>query len=390
MSIISACPKCNHTIQLSEEWSDPSAEFRCPRCKAAFKLHEALDRKAESPPEALPATPVPLTPSTPEAAIKQQSAANAAAMAAEGHGPIRSSAASAARRRSRGPNPLWSVVGIVGGGVLGIYIGAYCLMRFGVDLPEPVNQLPGIEYIRPGIAANPDTPPEENTAPPDTVEPEPTPPVAANNTEETPLVTPTPTTPTPVPTPPVELPPPKTPVVQGAPFVPLDDLSQIIRETNLASGGGIGQSSTPKLDNAVYQKLCHLAHSLTFADASLSELGEKRHSTTLIVQRVGKSQQFVLGELGSQTWSQAKHLQGIVLVGTVRSITPEGPLQVVRLEMDTGGKSVMVVCKILSGLKVGGRFAILGAVVESPAETLKDYSGQLPRVVWCGLPVSLR
>jgi len=404
MAILSICPKCKGSIQLSEDSSDPNETIRCPKCKETFPLHEALDIMAESPPEAKsvkaegkgapPAVPnfgpagagAPVRSTAPEPVAHAYDEDDRTVEAESTSGRL-------ARNRRREPSMLFTMGGVVIGGAMGIYLGAYVLNYLGIPLPDPVRNLPGMAVAPAKKVEDEDS--KKSVAkvepPPEVVEPA--------KTEPPPPAKP-PEIKAPEKAPPVEPPTPKKPaapelgVKDGPTFTPAQ-LGATLGEANKASGGQIGKSAGPAiLDATVYAKLCELAERATFVRAETGDtsLEARKRGTQDVIKRIVNNQENVakLGALGTQKLAEgAPAERGIVLCGIVSSIEQQGKLVTVDLTLYGGGKQATVVCPIRGGMKRGDKVVILGAIVDSPVANLAGYSGDDRRVVWGGMPVEI-
>lgn len=113
MTLIAACPRCDSPLELPAG-GDADVLMRCPVCEAEFAKSVAsvrelprarlVERAATSAQESAPAA-------------RSETVETAAAL------PLRISP-----RRRREPAVVKTLVGIVGGGLLGILIGAYGLL----------------------------------------------------------------------------------------------------------------------------------------------------------------------------------------------------------------------------------------------------------------------
>lgn len=379
MAILSICPKCQASIQLSEESSDPTDEIRCPKCKKTFLLHEALDIMAESPPEAAPVkkkavveaklgppsggknlgpaaagAPVPPMTPAPQAAYDEEDDRTVEA---------ESTSRSISRKRSREPSMMGTMIGVVIGGAMGIYMGAYVLNYLGIPLPGPVQNLPGLAAAPKAEKAAE----EKKTRPVAKVEPEPPPKVEAPPTKPEPTV-PEKTAPVEPVIPKKAAPPTPEIGVKDAPTFTPGQLGTTLGEANKASGGQTGKSSGPAfLDPAVYSKLCELAERATYVRADLGDktIDDRKRATGDVIKRIVGNQENVvkMGQYGAQKLAESTPAErGVALCGVVASIAQRGKLVAVELTLYGGGKRATVMCPIRGNMKVGDKVVILGTI----------------------------
>lgn len=415
MAIISICPRCQASLQVAERWTDPNQTFACPKCSEEFPLHEALDIMAESPPEAKPVeasgASAPVEPPA-ESAPSETSPADAiAAMAAASPAAASpnfqefsstvstDSRGQQPRRKRRGPSATGTIVGVIGGGVMGIYLGAFVLSKMGVPLPDVVMNLPGIapeeelsEDIKPKSPDESETPVAsvDPVTPPPKVEP-----VPKKNTQ-TPAVTPPRQK-----NPPKDVKPePKVPPedfvgVLGAPTFTPNELGAALGAAHKASGGGPGNSGlVGLLDESVYEKLCTLATRTTFVTAVEGDktLEDRKAGIDRVIKRVVGSYSNVvqLGKLGTARLAAVSgDDRGIVVAGRVFSIHEQEKVVVIELVQYGSATSVTVLSPIRANLSNGNSAVILGTVVDDPGTHISGYSGNLKRVIWGGRAVRI-
>lgn len=154
---------------------------------------------------------------------------------------------------------------------------------------------------------------------------------------------------------------------------------------------------TGRITPEVYEKLCKLAETVCFAkigdeDPNLPAL---RQSVLSVVGKAGSdnSKTQVIGRLAGYLLENGHREQnGIVLAGKLQEVVREGELFRLRIVLFGVPKTVTVVSHLMPNppLKPQDRVIILGSIVDDPANNLAGYSGQLPQIVWGGLPWRLQ
>lgn len=420
MAIFTECPKCKGSIQVGEEYSDPLTKMTCPACSEEFLLHEALDLKADSPPEARP-------PGAAKASEPKGSASDplAAIAASDGTATSSDSAASGtatgddetyddyedydeeperdeglaaqARRRSKGPSVVGQMIGVFGGGAIGLAAGYYILCFFGGG------HYNFLELNLPGI----DMPPDRNSGneqvtnwgdPVDTDDPFPQPPGG----DPTPLPepklpaqkTPSGGTGTKVgqtnpPTKAVE-PPQKLPVT-GATIYSSEELGTLLKTAHDAVQPSPGV--TPRMNADIFGKLSSLSEAMTYIEDNPDDrtLPQRRRAVKSLAQIIAKDRDAVqaLSSLAGRRWEEAE-AGGIALPGTVDSVAKEGELTVVSLRLFGRNDVVPIVSKYQAGMTPGKPVLVMGTVVDNPSDNLDGYSGSAAKVIWSGLPVLVK
>jgi len=425
MSRIASCPACHGEITIPST-QRPVEQMYCPLCHAQFAVAPVLANSVASPPAALPvelplvSVPAAVGPSLSQ--VEDVSDWQAAA------------SRSVARPKARGPSVLGQLIGIVGGGALGLAIGYVILLRIGgaqYDFLEISHKLPRW-MTSPAKEARRDA---QDADSPDRGGPSRSLADLANEPDQ-PLPTNPPVEPA---VPPADLPTtePESPPEQLGPSLGVrnaatftsDDLGVALADANSAlgcescsstgvvkrtvdtgvfrevngkkvaqtaekrmacevCGGKPGVKMTPE----VYQKLSRLSEVITFVEAA--NVWHRREGVQNLLLKAGSDPQRAeaMGRLaGFQLDSAAREQNGIALAGTVEAVGTEGPLHFTRIVLFGLPKVVTVVSTRAAQPKIElrDRVIILGSIVDNPKENLAGYAGQLPQVVWGGLPVKL-
>jgi hypothetical protein len=201
-------------------------------------------------------------------------------------------------------------------------------------------------------------------------------------------------------------PPPDEPVeerlgVRSAPSYTGDELGEALKAANEAKAevdadGGMDLKNRAQQAANMYRVLCNLSERATFVDPNGNQVRDRLAAAEGILLDLSekKSQLDAIGRFGA-TWlelAEKRPGNGIVLAGTVMSITPQGRLFDTELQLFAGGQPVVTVMSKndpQEAYSKGDRVIILGSVVEEPSLKLAGYEGNLPIVTWGGYPVIL-
>ena len=154
--------------------------------------------------------------------------------------------------------------------------------------------------------------------------------------------------------------------------------------------------AVPGLTAEAFDRLCHLADAVTFAQLDLDDAHRDRLRMQVqaallrIGQDQGKTQ--IVGRLAGARLADSQRLSnGIFLAGTVQELAAEGPLFRIRLVLFGVPKPVVVYSSQppQPSLAPHDRVLILGSIVDSPNRNLAGYSGELTQAVWGGMSLKL-
>ena len=154
--------------------------------------------------------------------------------------------------------------------------------------------------------------------------------------------------------------------------------------------------AVPGLTAEAFDRLCHLADAVTFAQLDLDDAHRDRLRMQVqaallrIGQDQGKTQ--IVGRLAGARLADSQRLSnGIFLAGTVQELAAEGPLFRIQLVLFGIPKSVVVYSSQppQPSLAPHDRVLILGSIVDSPNRNLAGYSGELTQAVWGGMSLKL-
>ena len=434
MSRIASCPACHGEISIPGT-THPAEQMCCPLCHAQFAGASVLASSVEAPPAVLRVEP-------PQASVPAAVGPNLSRVEDVSEwqgGALRTTA----RPKPRGPSVLGQLIGIVGGGAVGLAIGYVVLLRIGggqYDFLEIADKLPRW-MLPPARDAQRVVPPATSPGPmapqrslSDLLNKPDQPAAAGQPTEPPPPEGPVPATePENPPAPPASSAAPAPQVgLRNAVTYTSDELGAALAEAMASLGcehcnstgvvkrtvvTGVrevngkkieqtaekrlpcevcGGKPSAKMTPEVYQKLSRLAEVVTFVEINpgATSAWHRRESVQNLLLRAGGDVQRAeaMGRLaGFQLDAGRREQSGIVLAGTVEALDKEGPLYTTRLVLFGLGKVVTVVSSrpARPTIDVRDRVVILGSIVDNPAEKLAGYEGQMPQVVWGGLPVKL-
>ena len=403
MAILTACPHCNQSIQVAERFSNPIEQMKCPGCSKSFALHEALDKKAESLPEAMPmnesAAPpdAPAPESGPSLApaegVHPGSLAFASLTPDGDDGSDRQVSRDAQRRRRQGPSVLGQMIGVVGGGVLGLTAGYWCLNYFGGERFNFLElELPLIAHTQ----KKDDPEPADGLEPPE-VSPGSTPidpvDVAVRDPDTGPNTTVNPSTVT-DPNENTLPPPPAIPADFVGVLSPItytsDYLGVVLKDAYDTSNRG-----TRPINTELYAKLCTLAEVATHVDRenSNSTILNRLSAVKDLARAIGRdpNQVVVVSQLAEQRLnSSARDNAGVVVAGKVAGVERLEKLVALEVSPAGGGESIIVLSTTQAGMTPGKTVVILGTVVDDAPKQVYGYDGSQKQVVWSGIPVVVR
>lgn len=157
-------------------------------------------------------------------------------------------------------------------------------------------------------------------------------------------------------------------------------------------GTGVGNITVP-----VFEQLCELAEVATFAqfdEADDDERDEFRSAAQDLLLLIGadRDRGEVIGRLAANRLDDGQRSSnGVILAGTVAETGYQGDLFMARIVLSGVGRTVTVASRDSPEPVFGPRdhILILGSIVDSPSDNLAGYQGDLPQVVWGGVPFKL-
>ncbi len=141
-----------------------------------------------------------------------------------------------------------------------------------------------------------------------------------------------------------------------------------------------------------YDTLCTLADKATHIDATIGGIEGQFDEIRTLFERLQNSSAIIANSAALRLAEEDRTSSGVVLAGTVTAIQPQGDLFETRLTLsDIKNTEVLVYSwrDPNASFQVDDRVAILGTIVDNPAENLRGYQGNAPTVVWSGLPIVL-
>ncbi|HWB13120.1 MAG TPA: hypothetical protein VG826_28100 [Pirellulales bacterium] len=145
-----------------------------------------------------------------------------------------------------------------------------------------------------------------------------------------------------------------------------------------------------------FDRLCDLGEIVTFVqfDQDDPHRDECRRAAEEIALAVGsqRGRTETAGRLAGRRLDESqRRSNGILLAGTVQRAEREGELFAIQVMLLGCGKPVTVISREPPDPPVErrNRVVVLGSIVDSPRDNLAGYAGNLPQVVWGGLPLKL-
>ncbi len=140
-----------------------------------------------------------------------------------------------------------------------------------------------------------------------------------------------------------------------------------------------------------YRKLAQLAELATFAeDDSVEPEGDLSKIKELLGEvAADRAQLGVIAKAAGQ-WmniSKGKEHQGIVLAGTVQSVTKQGHVFETKVLLADGGQVVTVLSAKKLPVKENDQTVVLGSIVSDPATTIEGYQGTETTAIWSGVAI---
>jgi hypothetical protein len=317
------------------------------------------------------------------------------------------------------PGMLGQMIGVFGGGLLGLTVGYYALNYFGGPRFNFLEiALPGVPHTQPGWV---DPNQAGAAAAETTLAPSPPPPQELAASSAAPSSIP--------PSGPPHLSEPIRPAFQF-PTYSSDDLGRALAAANAALGCEACQSSgyikrvvvtgvtevagrkieqkaerrfpceacggkpTTKITKDVYDRLCQLAHVVTFVEIEPGDpqlLNRKEGLERLLLKAAAdREKQSTLGSFAGYALADIhRDGCGVLLAGTVQEVGQQGTLYYARLVLFGQPETVTVISPARAPLKAQDRVLIAGSMLENPRGKLPSYDGSLPLIVWGGLHVRL-
>ncbi|HVX13506.1 MAG TPA: hypothetical protein VHC22_20140 [Pirellulales bacterium] len=150
------------------------------------------------------------------------------------------------------------------------------------------------------------------------------------------------------------------------------------------------------LTASTFEQLCGLGEAVTFVQLAADDPGRERlrdgAETILLAIASQRDKSEIVGRLaGTRLDDGGRLTNGIIVAGAVQQARQEGELFAVQLLLFGSGKPVTIISRQPPEPPVARRdhLAVFGSIVDSPAENLVGYVGDLPQVVWGGLHLKL-
>ena len=143
------------------------------------------------------------------------------------------------------------------------------------------------------------------------------------------------------------------------------------------------------LQRDFYIALATLGHSLAFANQADEQSAQPLAGTVELLSTIGqKADKLDLINSGGPNWLDRKRpTEGVVLHGTIQSVTPQGELFLTKVQLASAGdREVTLVSRSdpTEQFEPNRRLLILGSIVTDPAKNLSGFEGDDKQVVLDG------
>lgn len=459
MATITQCPKCTARLLVSGAEAEPTSRYKCPTCDETFELAAAFAALADPIPEAIALDGPPTVLPSPAAAADPAAAPLTAAgdsSVAIGQAPRSADAASdstaesgvnfapqietgeddephedfdieseededeglAARARRRQPKQgsiIGTMVGIVGGGVVGI-AGALIILKIiqGDKFQSPI-PLPNISWkqisqlwTKPETSAEGETVSQASTS--DIAVPEftstefmPFIPEPTNLPGRTPEPTEALTSVLPLPLPDPTLPPiPAPAATSAATAVTAPKLVGITKAPPAdveAEIGGLYAMIQPMVGDVVgvprvspklYQGICQMSDGLAFLDDSGDDQSiaviESARVFGLLIASSPDNREQISKLSAARLAAVTPEDPGIAVAGIVQRLSQYKRYRMITIaRLDATSQTLTIVTPERIRLREGDQITVFGAVIDKPQEQLAGFEDETKRVIWAGL-----
>ncbi len=166
----------------------------------------------------------------------------------------------------------------------------------------------------------------------------------------------------------------------------IDDAESALDAWRDAKGSGRNTTAASK---KLYTDFAQLAHTVTFVDPQVALNRQLADKAKRIAESLPEDALNMFGA-ATDSWIRKRTNDGVALFGLVTSIQKQGQLfeTIVKLN-DSNQRRV----SIISGadpeqeIQVGDRVLVLGEIIEDPTQRVEGYDGLAPMVILGGLPV---
>jgi len=190
------------------------------------------------------------------------------------------------------------------------------------------------------------------------------------------------------------------PKISEAPTYSADQLAAALIAAREAQpgllAGNLNDTTVQRSKGLSYSKLCDLAEIATFAGVGSSVLTTDNEQTAAVEALFKESlvEERVRGEVARivPIWISSIHRRhgGIFFAGTIVGRVERGTLTECQLDLGTGSTiSVLAPTSIVDRLAANRAVAVVGSLIDKPAERIDGYSGSAPQVVWAKSLISL-
>jgi hypothetical protein len=173
-----------------------------------------------------------------------------------------------------------------------------------------------------------------------------------------------------------------------------DDVEKAVADVRVAGTAmaSADKEELKKLKAQYYRKLYHLAEVATFADnegADPQAAVEQTEIQKLLSEAAADRGRFAEIGKAAGKWislSKGKEHQGVVLSGSIQSVTQRGQVYETKILL-TDGTLVSVLSPRKPAIGASDQVVVVGSIVSDPAKTIEGYQGAEPTAVWSSLLV---
>jgi hypothetical protein len=183
-----------------------------------------------------------------------------------------------------------------------------------------------------------------------------------------------------------------SPKIAGAPSYSSDQLATTLAAAREARhgliAGSLNDQTVMRTKGLSYSKLAELAEVLTFADVqngAASAATSPSPSVAMFAETLAQPR--IREEVARivPVWIGSPHRRhgGIFFAGTIVSRTQQGPLVECKVALDVATSlTVIAAADLVDRLPSDGPIAVVGSLVDRPAERIEGYSGGATQAVW--------
>ena len=172
-----------------------------------------------------------------------------------------------------------------------------------------------------------------------------------------------------------------------------DDVEKALADARDADTAmtGADKDGLKKAKAQYYRKLYQLAELATFAENDAAQAAvESTEIQKLLSDAAADQVRFAEMGKAAGKWiavAKGKEHQGVVLSGSVQSVTKQGFVYETKVLLTDGAQVVSVLTSKKPSVGANDLVVVLGSIVSDPAKTIEGYQGSEPTAVWSGMTV---